>query len=141
MRQVTAVIQETLRLYPPAGFVFREALNDVKFKNILIPKGMAIQVPIPIVHQNPDVWGPDAHQFHPTRFENGVTGACKSPQAYIPFGAGPRICAGQNFAMAELKVIIAVVLSKFGFALSPKYQHSPVIKLNLVPRNGITLRV
>ncbi|KAK0583254.1 hypothetical protein LWI29_035199 [Acer saccharum] len=141
MKIVTMVIQETLRLYPPAGFVFREALDDIKLKDIVIPKGMGIQVPIPILQQNPDLWGPDAHQFNPERFANGVIGACKIPQAYMPFGAGPRACAGQHFAMAELKVILSLLVSKFSFSLSPKYRHSPVVRVNIIPQHGITLHV
>ncbi|KAH7576167.1 hypothetical protein JRO89_XS01G0005700 [Xanthoceras sorbifolium] len=141
MKTVTMVIQETLRLYPPAGFVFREALDDINFKDIVIPKGMGIQVPIPILQHNPDLWGPDAHDFNPERFANGIIGACKIPQAYMPFGAGPRACAGQHFAMAELKVILSLILSKFSFSLSPKYRHSPVVRVNIVPQHGITLHV
>ncbi|KAJ0053697.1 hypothetical protein Pint_00056 [Pistacia integerrima] len=141
MKSLTMVIQETLRLYPPAGFVFREALDDIKFKNIVIPEGMGIQVPIPLLQQNPDLWGPDAHEFNPERFAKGISGACKIPQAYMPFGAGPRACAGQHFAMTELKVIISLVLSKFSFALSPNYHHSPMIRVNIVPENGITLHI
>lgn len=135
------VIQETLRLYPPAGFVFREALDDIKFKDIVIPKGMGIQVPIPILQQNPEAWGSDAHEFNPERFANGVTAACKFPHAYMPFGAGPRACAGQHFALAELKVILSLLLSKFSFSLSPSYQHCPVVRVNIVPGNGIILHV
>lgn len=135
------VIQETLRLYPPAGFVFREALDDIKFKDIVIPKGMGIQVPIPILQQNPEAWGSDAHEFNPERFANGVMAACKFPQAYMPYGAGPRACAGQHFAIAELKVILSLLLSNFSFSPSPNYQHCPVVRVNIVPRNGITLLV
>ncbi|KAK9202603.1 hypothetical protein WN944_017815 [Citrus x changshan-huyou] len=141
MKTLTMVIQETLRLYPPAGFVFREALDDIKFKDIVIPKGMGIQVPIPILQQNPEAWGSDAHEFNPERFANGVTAACKFPQAYMPFGAGPRACAGQHFALAELKVILSLLLSKFSFSLSPNYQHCPVVRVNIVPGNGIILHV
>ncbi|KAJ4727304.1 Cytochrome P450 [Melia azedarach] len=141
MKTLTMVIQETLRLYPPAGFVFREALDDIKFRDIVIPKGMGIQVPIPILQQNPEVWGPDAHEFNPERFANGILAACKFPHAYMPFGAGPRACAGQHFAMTELKVMLSLVLSKFSFSLSQKYQHCPVLRVNLIPEKGIILHV
>lgn len=96
------VIQETLRLYPPAVFVVRQAFEDIELNNILIPKGMNIQIPVPMLQQLPDVWGPDALEFNPKRFEHGVLGACKFPQAYIPFGFGPRICVGQHLAMTEM---------------------------------------
>ncbi|KAG8391479.1 hypothetical protein BUALT_Bualt01G0192000 [Buddleja alternifolia] len=158
MKVLTMVIQETLRLYPPVAYVVREALQDIHFNGInipndiqiggisipndfnlgvTIPKGINIQVPIPIMHQHEDLWGSDVHQFRPDRFANGVSGACKIPQAYMPFGDGPRICAGQHFAMEELKVILALVVSKFSFSLSSAYQHSPVFKLVIQPEHGV----
>ncbi|KAJ0112763.1 hypothetical protein Patl1_00057 [Pistacia atlantica] len=141
MKTLTMVIQETLRLYPPAVFVVREALEDIKFKEIVIPKGMNIQIPIPMLQQNTELWGPDAHEFNPERFGKGILGACKFPQAYIPFGAGSRTCVGQNFAMIELKVILSLILSKFCFSLSPAYHHSPAHRLVLEPGNGVRLIV
>ncbi|KAL6289757.1 hypothetical protein ACE6H2_007267 [Prunus campanulata] len=86
MKTLNMVIQETLRLYPPAVFVVRQAFEDTELNNILIPKGMNIQIPVPMLQQLPDVWGPDALEFNLKRFEHGVLGACKFPQAYIPFG-------------------------------------------------------
>ena len=70
------VIQETLRLYPPAAFVIRAALEDITFKDIMISKGMNIQIPVPILQQQCDLWGPDAHKFNPERFAHGIVGAC-----------------------------------------------------------------
>lgn len=141
MKVLTMVIQETLRLYPPGVFVSRKALQDIQLKDILVPKGMHVQVPISILHQDTDLWGPDAHQFNPGRFENGVLGACKLPQAFIPFGVGTRICVGQHLAMIELKVILSLILTKFCFALSPTYRHSPAFKLVVQPEHGINLQV
>ena len=135
------VIQETLRLYPPAVFVIRNALKDIKLKDILIPKGMNIQIPISILHQDTNLWGLDAHQFNPGRFENGILGACKLPQAYIPFGVGTRICVGQHLAMTELKAMLSLILSKFCFSVSPAYQHSPAFRLVIQPEHGVNLQV
>lgn len=135
------VIHETLRLFPPTVFVVRTALEDIEFKGIMIPKGMNMQIPIPILHRDRDLWGPDAHKFDPERFAHGIVGACKTPQAYMPFGVGSRVCAGQHFAMTELKVILSLVLSKFCFSLSPAYRHSPVFRLVIVPENGVCLRL
>ncbi|GJU92804.1 cytochrome P450 714C2-like protein [Tanacetum coccineum] len=130
MKTLTMVIQEALRLYPPVAFTVREALKDIKFRNILIPKGINVQTVIPMLHQHPELWGPDVYEFKPERFAEGTKGACKIPQAYMPFGMGPRICAGQHFAMTELKVILALVLSRFSFSLSPTYRHSPTFSLD-----------
>ncbi|KAF2312643.1 hypothetical protein GH714_039357 [Hevea brasiliensis] len=136
MKILTMVIQETLRLYPPSMFVIREALEDIKLKNIMVPKGMDIQIPVAILHRNPDIWGPDADQFNPERFATS-----KNAQAYMPFGIGARTCAGQHFAKAELKVILSLILSKFGLSLSPAYIHSPAFRLVVQPENGVNLYV
>ncbi|KAM6560018.1 hypothetical protein CsatA_029257 [Cannabis sativa] len=75
LKVLTMVIQETLRLYPPGVFITRHALHDIQFKDILVPKGVNIQIPISIMQQDTDLWGPDAQQFNPGRFEHGVLGA------------------------------------------------------------------
>ncbi|WKA05295.1 hypothetical protein VitviT2T_023270 [Vitis vinifera] len=139
MKILTMVIQETLRLYPVSSFVAREAFEDVKFKDLLVPKNTIIWIPVPTLHQNPDVWGADVNLFNPERFANGIQGACKIPQAYMPFGMGMRICVGQHFAMVELKVVLSLILSKFCFSLSPAYQHSPMFRLVIEPENGASL--
>ncbi|XP_057981114.1 cytochrome P450 714C2-like [Malania oleifera] len=141
MKLLTMVIQESLRLYPPAPIVSREALQDLKFGHILIPKGVAVWIPLVTLHQDPDIWGPDAALFRPERFAQGATQACKLPQVYMPFGMGPRNCLGQHFAMAELKVILSRILSTFSFTLSPDYVHSPVLKLSIKPQHGVRLRL
>ncbi|XP_028804720.1 cytochrome P450 714C2-like [Neltuma alba] len=139
--QITMVIQETLRLYPPATFVVRSVLQDIKLKGILIPKGINIQIPVPLLQQDPELWGADAHMFNPQRFANGISEACKTPQAYLPFGIGARICAGQHLAMIELKVILSLILLRFRFSLSPCYRHSPAFRLVIEPEEGVVLRV
>uniref|UniRef100_A0A7N2LHN0 Cytochrome P450 n=1 Tax=Quercus lobata TaxID=97700 RepID=A0A7N2LHN0_QUELO len=93
------------------------------------------------LQQDPDIWGPDANIFKPERFANGVSGACKLPYVYMPFGVGPRICAGQHFAMAELKILLALIVSNFSFSLSPKYRHSPAMRLLIEPEHGVNLLI
>ncbi|KAG7946616.1 hypothetical protein I3843_14G049100 [Carya illinoinensis] len=141
MKQLTMVIHESLRLYPPVPAVSREALNDMKFGNINIPKGANIwTVPI-ISHTDPEIWGSDALKFNPARFANGIKGACSNPHLYMPFGFGPRVCAGQHLAMAELKIVIALLLSNFSFSPSPKYSHAPAYRMLIEPKNGVHLLV
>ena len=135
------IIQETLRLYPPGAYVTRETLQDMKLGGIHIPKGVNIYVPVPTLHHDPSAWGPNVHRFNPGRFANGVCGACKFPHMYVPFGAGSRTCLGQTFAMTELKVVLSLILSNFSFSLSPKYKHSPVLRLIVEPEFGLDLIV
>lgn len=115
--QLTTVIKEALRMYWSTMFVSRQALEDIKLKDIVIPKGMNIQIPIPVLHHLPDIWGTDALDFNPKRFEHGILWAFKFPQAQMPFGVGPRNCAGQNLAMAELKVTISYSIQVFLLAI------------------------
>ncbi|KAG6630513.1 hypothetical protein CIPAW_13G023600 [Carya illinoinensis] len=123
------VIQETLHLLPVASFVIREVLQDFRFNEVMIPKGMNIQIPIPILHRDCDLWGADAHKFNPERLANGIGGACEVRQAYIPFVVGSR-------------VILSLILSKFSFSLSPGYRHSrPAYRLAVVPEHGVSLRL
>ncbi|KAB2595235.1 cytochrome P450 714C2-like [Pyrus ussuriensis x Pyrus communis] len=139
MKVLKMVIKEVLRLYAPAVFVTREALETVTLKNVVIPKGVQLQIRVPFLHQNPDLWGLNAHQFNPERFANGILAACQSSQAYMPFGNGPRICVGRHLAMTELKVMLALILSKFSFSLSPTYQRSPVYTMVVEREHGIIL--
>ncbi|KAK6117861.1 hypothetical protein DH2020_048395 [Rehmannia glutinosa] len=112
LKTVTMVIQEVLRLYPPAAFVSREALQDTQIGHIVVPKGVCLWTLIPTLHRDPNIWGPDVNEFKPERFVNGISGACKLPQVYIPFGLGPRLCLGRNFALVQLKIVIALIVSK-----------------------------
>ncbi|GLT80694.1 hypothetical protein SLA2020_521190 [Shorea laevis] len=141
MKLLTMVIHESLRLYPPVAVVSREALKDMKFGDIHVPKGVNLWTLMVTLHTDPDVWGPDAYNFKPDRFANGITGACKLPHLYMPFGVGPRMCLGQNLAIVELKVLLALLLFNFSFALSPTYKHSPTLRLVIEPENGVNLSV
>ncbi|GLU01181.1 hypothetical protein SLE2022_185030 [Rubroshorea leprosula] len=141
LKTVTMVIQESLRLYTPAAFVAREALEDVRIGNIAVPKGTCIWTLIPTLHRDPEIWGTDANEFNPDRFSNGISKACKIPQAYVPFGLGPRLCLGKNFAMVQLKVVLSLIVSRFTFSLSPVYRHSPTYRMLVEPEHGVHIRM
>ncbi|PSR93278.1 Cytochrome P450 714A1 like [Actinidia chinensis var. chinensis] len=141
MKTVTMVIQEALRLYPPAAFVSREALEETQIGHFTIPKGVCTWTLIPNLHRDSNNWGCDANEFRPQRFAHGVSSACKVPHAYIPFGLGPRLCLGRNFALAQLKVVLGLIVSKFTFSLSPKYIHSPAYRMIVEPEHGVHILV
>ncbi|XP_021762319.1 cytochrome P450 714A1-like [Chenopodium quinoa] len=141
MKSVTMVIQEALRLYPPAAFISREALEEFQIGDILVPKGVCIWTLIPTLHRDPEIWGPDANDFKPERFANGVSNACKVPQAYLPFGLGARLCVGKNFAMVQLKLLLCNIVSKFSFTLSPKYIHLPTYRMIVEPKHGVHILI
>ncbi|KAK0592429.1 hypothetical protein LWI29_018932 [Acer saccharum] len=139
LKTVTMVIQESLRLYPPAAFVAREALEETQLGNITIPKGVCLWSLIPTLHRDPENWGPDVNEFKPERFSEGVSKACKFPQAYVPFGVGPRLCLGKNFAMVQLKIVLSLIVSRFSFSLSPNYRHSPAYRMIVEPGHGVQI--
>ncbi|GAB4832308.1 hypothetical protein Ancab_006319 [Ancistrocladus abbreviatus] len=127
------VINESLRLYPPATVLPRMAFEDIKLGNLLIPKGLSIWIPVLAIHHSEELWSKDANEFNPLRF------ASKSfiPGRFIPFGGGPRNCVGQTFAMIEAKIILAMLVSRFRFSLSSSYRHAPVIVLTIKPKYGV----
>ncbi|ESW08385.1 hypothetical protein PHAVU_009G041200 [Phaseolus vulgaris] len=139
MKTLTMVIQEVLRLYPPAAFVSREAYEDLQFGSLTVPKGVCMWSLIPTMHRDPDIWGPDSNEFKPERFSEGVSKACKYPHTYCPFGLGTRLCLGKNFAMVQLKVVLALIISKFNFTLSPNYKHSPAYIMIVEPGFGVDI--
>ena len=135
------VVQESLRLYGPGVSSSREALEELKVRDMVVPKGTNILVFIAAMHRDKEIWGEDADEFKPERFGGGVSEACMYPQAYMPFGYGPRICLGQHFAIIETKLALVLLLSKFSFSMSPNYRHSPFYKLVLFPKYGAPLLV
>ncbi|KAF7819943.1 cytochrome P450 714A1-like [Senna tora] len=141
LKSLTMVIQESLRLYGPAVTASREALEEMKVGELVVPKGVNMWFFIPSLHRDPQIWGEDACEFKPERFAGGVSEACKYPQAYIPFGFGSRICLGQNFAVIQAKIILSLMLSRFSFSVSPNYRHSPAYRMLLVPKFGAPLIV
>ncbi|XP_030549330.1 cytochrome P450 714C2-like [Rhodamnia argentea] len=141
MKLLNMVIYETLRLYSPGPFVTRETSEEMKFGDFAIPKGVNVYLPSSLLHQDPANWGDDAHKFHPERFANGISSACKVPYLFVPFGTGIRTCVGQNFALTELKIVLSLLLSKFIFSLSPEYKHSVTYKLFFEPEHGAQLNM
>ncbi|XP_041002352.1 cytokinin hydroxylase [Juglans microcarpa x Juglans regia] len=127
------VINETLRLYPPATVLPRMALEDIKLGDLHIPKGLSIWIPVLAIHHSKELWGKDANEFNPERF------ASKSftPGRFIPFAAGPRNCVGQGFAMMEAKIILSMLISRFSFTISENYRHAPITVLTIKPKYGV----
>ncbi|XP_044468992.1 cytokinin hydroxylase-like [Mangifera indica] len=126
------VINESLRLYPPATVLPRMAFEDIKLGDLLIPKGLSIWIPVLAIHHSEQLWGKDANEFNPERFATRTPG-----RHFIPFSAGPRNCVGQSFAMMEAKLILAMLISKFSFSISDNYRHAPVIVLTIKPKYGV----
>ncbi|GMN44337.1 hypothetical protein TIFTF001_013531 [Ficus carica] len=132
LKLVTMIINETLRLYPPVAMIMRQTSKRVKLGNLDIPAKTQLHSALIAVHHDPEIWGEDANRFNPLRF----TEPRKHIASFFPFGLGPRICAGQNLAMVEAKIIVATIIQRYSLTLSPTYVHSPMLFITVQPKYG-----
>ncbi|KAL4308835.1 hypothetical protein GQ457_01G037120 [Hibiscus cannabinus] len=132
------VINESLRLYPPATVLPRMAFENIKLGDLVIPKGLSIWIPVLAIHHSEELWGKDVNEFNPDRFNSRPFA---STRHFIPFAAGPRNCIGQSFAMMEAKIILSMLISRFSFTLSESYRHAPVVVMTLKPKYGVQVHL
>lgn len=133
------VIEEALRLYPPAHTTARQAIADDRFERIDIPAGTMMIISPWIMHRHRLYWqNPDA--FDPENFAPGKA-AGRRRYTYLPFGAGPRICIGQGFAMIEAVIILATLAQKLRARLVPGAKVAPVAKITLRPSPDLPMTI
>ncbi|RDX78879.1 11-oxo-beta-amyrin 30-oxidase, partial [Mucuna pruriens] len=132
-QEVTMILYEVLRLHLPTVFFIRTLQKDMKLGNLSLPAVVKVTMPISFIHQD----GDDAKQFKPERFSEGIAKATQGQVSFFPFGWGPKMCIGQNFALLEAKIMLSLLLQHFSFDLSPAYAHAPsVICSTLQPKHG-----
>lgn len=134
---VGRVIDEALRLYAPAGFLTRKALEDDELSGQQVRAGMTIILPIHALHRHHLLWdAPD--RFDPDRFlpERSAT---RHRYAYLPFGGGPRICIGAALALQEARILLASVLARYDVSLPAGYTPEPQMWFTLRPAGGMWL--
>ncbi|XP_019149817.1 PREDICTED: cytochrome P450 CYP749A22-like [Ipomoea nil] len=139
LKIMNMILEETLRLYPPAPYIKRKVeKKNVVLGNITLPPNIHLHIsPLTLQHDH-EIWGKDVHKFKPERFAEGVVKATNNhPIAFLPFGYGPRTCLGLNFAMAEAKIVLSMILQRYSFVLSSSYVHSPVQLFTLRPKHGV----
>jgi cytochrome P450 len=136
---LSAVIKETLRLYPPAiGIFAREAKKQIELGGYEIPRGSIVYAFSYVTHRD-QRWFPEPERFDPERFL-GEKERVLSPFAYFPFGAGPRACIGAQFALTELTLVAACLLRRFEFSLRPGDRDpEPLTHLSLRPKGGMSI--
>ncbi|XP_023256862.1 cytochrome P450 4B1 [Seriola lalandi dorsalis] len=136
----TMCIKESLRLYPPVPGMSRKLTKPMTFfDGRTVPEGCHVGTTVFGIHRNAAVWeNPDV--FDPLRFlpENVSK---RSPHAFVPFSAGPRNCIGQNFAMNEMKVVIALTLKRYHLIEDPSWKPKIIPRLVLRSLNGIHIKI
>jgi cytochrome P450 len=129
------IVNETLRLYPPAAFLSRTARAPDRLCGREVRPGDTVMIPIYALHRHHLLWDrPDA--FDPDRFLTAP-----DRYAFLPFGAGPRICIGASFALQEAVIILATLLARFRFDPVPGRTPQPRMILTLRPHGGVWLTV
>lgn len=146
------VLQETLRLYTVIPFVNRTASKDVtlkpvpaadgsekKQKSMTIPKGTVVLVPLCNMNRDVDVWE-EPNSFRPERFAD-ITGHSSAKHGYLPFGYGSRTCIGNNLALTEGTIMVALLMQKYRFYPVAGFKPSVIAGISMVSKNGIRIRV
>jgi len=129
------VIEESMRLYPPAYILSRECADEDTIDGYTIPKGAIMILSIYALHRNPEYW-PDPDKFDPERF--APEHVKERPKwHYLPFGAGPRMCIGNHFAMMEIQILMALFVNRFDFVLDHDHPVEPEPLVTLRAKNGV----
>lgn len=135
---LTQVVKETLRFYPPAPGFGRTPTSGFAVGEQQFQRGETLIVSIYTVHHQAEFY-PEPDEFRPERF---APDAPQPPRyAYIPFGAGPRTCIGNAFAMLELQVVLATMIQSLTLGLAPGQEIIPETLVTLRPRDGVKVRV
>ncbi len=133
------VFKEAMRLYPPIYFVARRCLSDVRIGGYDLPRGTALFISPWTLHRRPDLW-PDPERFDPSRFEPAAEQA-RDKLAYLPFGAGPRVCIGAHFSLMQGPLELATLLARADFEPVTGAAIAPEPSATLRPMGGVPMRV
>ena len=139
----TALIQETLRLYPPVSFFIRESQTPQKLGESRCPMGALLAISPWVIQRHEQHWS-DPNCFRPERFlANQASDSDKqwARDAYLPFGLGPRKCPGAAFALQEALLVLAELVSRYELLSEPGQEPDLVGNLTLRSRNGVRLRL
>jgi cytochrome P450 len=137
LKYTLMVLEESMRLFPPAWIIAREAAADDTIDGFKIPaKAIVVLVPY-VTHRDPKLWenpeGFDPERFSPER------AASRAKYTYFPFGGGPRQCIGSNFALMEAQLILAMIAQRFRLDLVPGPVVEPEPLITLRPKGGIMM--
>ncbi len=131
----TRVFREAMRIYPPIMMLPRRSLETVNVEGVTLPPRSLVFVSIYTLHHRADVY-PEPERFDPDRFLPEAE-ATRHRTAYLPFGAGPRVCLGNHFAMIEGPLVLAKLLSRWSFDIDPSRTIEPDDFATLRPKGGV----
>jgi cytochrome P450 len=129
------VVQESMRLFPPVWGLARMTMQDDQIGDVTIPGGSPVLISQYVTHRHRGFWE-NPEGFDPDRFLPGRSEG-RHPYAYFPFGAGPRICIGNHFAMLESVLILATIASRWSLNLIPGRPVIPESRVTLRPKHGL----
>jgi cytochrome P450 len=133
------VFAEALRLYPPAWLITRRAVQADQLGPFTLPAGSLVIISPYTIHRHPAFWE-NPELFNPDRFVEDNESK-RQRFAYIPFGGGPRLCIGSNFALIEAQLILAVVIQRYQLDLLPGSIVQPDALVTIRPRGGLPMRI
>lgn len=139
LKITTQVLKESMRLYPPAPVVARVNTSFIQAGGENLPVGSNIVFPLYAIQRHRKYWS-DPDRFDPSRFRPGYEKTLSRTQ-YMPFGAGPRICIGQSFAMIEAVALLATFVRAAKFGWVDRYEPEPISRVTLRPDRGMPLLV
>jgi cytochrome P450 len=131
------VVEESMRLYPPVWGIERIASEDDVVSGIRVPRGTLTGIIPWCIHRDPRYWN-DPERFDPDRFLPDAVEA-RPRYAYLPFGAGPRVCIGNSFAMMEAQLLLAMMMERFRFERAPWHRVQLDASVTLRPKDGLRL--
>jgi cytochrome P450 len=137
LRYARMVIEESMRLYPPAHTIGRAPIAADEVLGQRIPAGAEVLIMPWLLHRKPSLWE-NPERFEPGRFAP-ERAAARPRFAYIPFGAGPRICIGAAFALTEAVLILATIAQRYRLRLKPGHPVEPQGLITLRPRYGLQM--
>jgi cytochrome P450 len=133
------VIEEAMRLYPPAWITSRNVVADDEIAGYPIPKKSVVLMLPYTTHRHPAFWE-EPEAFRPERF-SPANKAKQHKFAYFPFGGGPRLCIGKHFAMMELPLVVATLAQRFRFRMVPGHPIETEPLITLRPKHGVQMTI
>jgi cytochrome P450 len=137
LRYTLMIIEEALRLYPPAWVIGRTAIDDDEVSGYRVEKGSEVLLSPYLTHHHPDFWE-EPERFIPERFAPDKS-ATRMRFAYYPFGGGSRLCIGNNFALIEAQIVLATIAQKYRLRLSDGCTVEHEASFTLHPRKNIMM--